>query len=163
MDLTSWILKILGIIVLTFISDLIIPNGKTTKTIKGVLAFISVMIIASPLANINFENLNLNLSSDKENIISDSELSDTIYEIRYDFFENNLNEFLELNGINESEIIITAQNNDSFLYIENLTIKLDKTVIKEINDNNINLERLKSLISTEYNIGIEKITFYECI
>jgi len=29
----------------------------------------------------------------------------------------------------------------------------------DINDNNINLERLKSLISTEYNIGIEKITF----
>ena len=49
MNLSSWVLTIVGMVVLSVIGDIILPQGKISKTVKGVFAFITVLVIASPL------------------------------------------------------------------------------------------------------------------
>ena len=43
MNLSAWVLSIVGIVVLTLMVDIIIPEGKTGKYIKGV--FLSLIHI----------------------------------------------------------------------------------------------------------------------
>ena len=52
MNLSAWVLSIVGIVVLTLMVDIIIPEGKTGKYIKGVFAMLTVFVIAMPLPKI---------------------------------------------------------------------------------------------------------------
>ena len=52
MNLSAWVLSIVGIVVLTLMVDIIIPERKTGKYIKGVFAMLTVFVIAMPLPKI---------------------------------------------------------------------------------------------------------------
>lgn len=57
MNLSAWVLSIVGIVVLTLMVDIIIPEGKTGKYIKGVFAMLTVFVIAMPLPKFSIRSL----------------------------------------------------------------------------------------------------------
>lgn len=157
MNLTTWVMNILGMIALSLITETIVPTGKTSKIIKGVLSFITVLVIATPLGNI------LNKEITTENFFSsyttsyNKELSDTIYDKRYDLTRNELYSFIEENGIYNAEITIYAKNIDTFLDIEKIIIYMDKAVIKKEEKNKIDLDELVVNIAKMMSIEKEQI------
>lgn len=157
MNLTTWVMNILGMIALSLITETIVPTGKTSKIIKGVLSFITVLVIATPLGNI------LNKEITRENFFSsyttsyNKELSDTIYDKRYDLTRNELYSFIEENGIYNAEITIYAKNIDTFLDIEKIIIYMDKAVIKKEEKNKIDLDELVVNIAKMMSIEKEQI------
>ena len=50
--MSAWIISLLGTVVITLISDVILPQGQTNKYIKTVLSVIIVCAIVFPLANL---------------------------------------------------------------------------------------------------------------
>lgn len=45
----AWLLKITGVIALSTLSSLLIPNGQTKKYVKGIFALITLFVLVSPL------------------------------------------------------------------------------------------------------------------
>lgn len=50
-DISIWILSIAGVIVLSVVVDLVMPNGSTSKFIKNIFAFVIVIVIISPIVS----------------------------------------------------------------------------------------------------------------
>ena len=48
-SISAWVLSVAGISVLGVLIDLILPSGQTRKYVKGVFAFIVVLVIITPL------------------------------------------------------------------------------------------------------------------
>ena len=46
---SAWILSITGIILVSLVVEIILPNGKTNNLIKSIVSIFSVLIIISPL------------------------------------------------------------------------------------------------------------------
>ena len=72
--LSSWIISIAGIICISVIIELILPEGNMNKYIKGILSFIIVLVIIMPLpkllkTEVNFDKIfdyNKNISVDED-------------------------------------------------------------------------------------------------
>lgn len=54
--LTSWVLSVVGIVIVGVLIDLILPDGQMNKYIKGIFGIITVFVIVSPITQIlNYE------------------------------------------------------------------------------------------------------------
>lgn len=60
--MSSWILSIVGIVFMGIIIDIISPNGKTNKFIKGIFSIFMLFTFLSPIKSIinNFSNTTFN-------------------------------------------------------------------------------------------------------
>lgn len=157
MNLTSWILSIVGMIVLSVLADIIIPTGQTSKVIKGVLAFITVLVIASPLPTLFDGTIDVSSYFTDKEYSMDLDLSNTIFEIRLKTMEEQLKKSLEEHGVFNCEVVIIAQEDETFLKIEKITINLDNAVIKEINGNKIDVERIIEVVADVAGVSIKQV------
>ena len=53
----AWLLKITGVIALSTLSSLLIPNGQTKKYVKGIFALITLFVLVSPLPKLLNDHL----------------------------------------------------------------------------------------------------------
>jgi len=159
MDLTSWVLKIVGIISLTVITEIIIPHSKTQKIIKGVMAFITVLVIATPIVAIFNGDIETNFTNNDKEYSYNEELSSTIFDIRYKTALEELKTILLENDVVDATIELNAKNNETFLEIENIKINLDNAVILNKDKNTIDLEELIELIAKKFNVSNERVIF----
>ena len=145
--LSSWVLSIVGVVVLSVVVEMIIPNGKTAKTIKGVMAFITVLIIASPLTILFDETIDVfDYSVEIEDSLNE-ELFDTIYNIRVKSLEKDILKVLTERGVEGIKLEIHAINDETFLDVEKIIVNLDNAVIKEIEGNKIDVEAIRVVIA----------------
>ncbi|MDR3263531.1 MAG: stage III sporulation protein AF [Clostridiales bacterium] len=56
----SWIISIAGIMVLTVLLDIILPEGQTNKYIKGIFSVIVVIVVITPFADIFKNGIDIN-------------------------------------------------------------------------------------------------------
>lgn len=157
MNLTSWVLSIVGMIVISVVAEIIIPMGQTSKVIKGVMAFITVLVIASPLPKLFDGSIDVSKYFDNEDYFIGEELSNTIFNIRLEMTENQLKKSLEERGLSNFKIAIVAQNDETFLLIEKIMINLDNAVIKEINGNKIDVETIIMVVADIVGITREQV------
>lgn len=157
MNLTSWVLSIVGMIIISVIAEIIIPMGQTSKVIKGVMAFIVVLVIASPLPNLFSGSIDVSKYFDNEDYSINEDLSNTIFDIRLEMTETQLKNSLEERGVSNIEIVIIAQNDETFLLIEKIAINLDNAVIKEINGNKIDVETIITIVAEVAGITQEQV------
>ena len=77
-NLSNWILSIAGIVCLSVIVELILPEGQMNKYIKGVFSFIIVLVIIMPIPNLLKKEYNFSEILD-ENVFEVDE--DYLYQI----------------------------------------------------------------------------------
>lgn len=75
----AWIISITGVICLGILLDIVLPDGKTTKYIRGAFSLIVILVIVSPLPslmkkewNFSFDDSAFSASEiDEESVVSD--------------------------------------------------------------------------------------------
>lgn len=163
MGLSGWVMSIVGMVVLSVVGDIILPSGKISKTIKGVFAFITVLVIASPLPkffNGDFEIFSSLVGNGEYSL--DGNISQTIYDMRVKQAYSQVGTALETLGVFNTEITIVSENNDTFPLIEKIIINLDNAVINETEDNIITSERIRQVVAESASVDKEKVVvFYE--
>ena len=97
----AWLLKITGVIALSALSSLLIPNGQTKKYVRGIFALITLFVLVSPLPKL--------LKSDFSGFpnafdtVSELEIDETfLYGVAtnaYKTQERNIEKFLKEKGI----------------------------------------------------------------
>lgn len=129
MDLTAWIMSIVGVAVLTLLVDILVPEGETSKYIKSVFAILTVLIIASPLPKLfSSEFVFEDFFGETEAAYVDYDYAERLNERRIEFLENKVAEVLSDKKF-ECRVTIDARFDKGKMIIERIKIKTQKSVI----------------------------------
>lgn len=158
----AWLLKITGVIALSTLSSLLIPNGQTKKYVKGIFALITLFVLVSPLPKL--------LKSDFSGFpnafdnVSELEIDETfLYGVAtnaYKTQERNIEKFLKEKGIGAKvKFVVKSETSSEIDYVN--VILSDKSFERD-KSNNIDIGALKSEISKFSGVPKDKLrVFYE--
>lgn len=139
--MTGWLLGLIGVIFLGVLFDLIYPSGKTNAFCKSIFGVISVIMIISPILNIDFENIS-------EEDLTDTAIIETINNARIDALKSQIVSHLSIKGIDgvDVEIDINVENND--FEVENIYVDTTNLVLTE---NLTNINKYEVISNEVYN------------
>ena len=130
-SISAWVLSVAGISVLGVLVELILPNGQTKKYIKGVFAFVVVLIIIMPLPKL------LRREFKAEDIFKEDAViiqDDFVYEINRNRLVK-IEEMIELDlkekNISGVEIRLNANIFTSDMVIDSVFVDLNNLVLTE--------------------------------
>ena len=118
--LSSYLLSVVGVVLLTVLIDLILPDGKINKYVKSVVAIVVVAVIISPVAKLvksdfDFSNLFTNSSYQVDEVIL-NELTNQNLQNYQSEWESNL-EKLGYSGVHISIACAEKNGNQIIKYI----------------------------------------------
>ena len=158
----EWLLKITGVIALSTLSSLLIPNGQTKKYVKGIFALITLFVLVSPLPKL--------LKSDFSGFpnafdnVSELEIDETfLYGVAtnaYKTQERNIEKFLKEKGIEAKvKFVVKSETSSEIDYVN--VILSDKSFERD-KSNSIDIGALKNEISKFSGVPEDKLrVFYE--
>lgn len=158
----AWLLKITGVIALSTLSSLLIPNGQTKKYVKGIFALITLFVLVSPLPKL--------LKSDFSGFpnafdtASELEIDETfLYGVTtnaYKTQERNIEKFLKEKGIEAKvKFVVKSETSSEIDYVN--VILSDKSFERD-KSNSIDIGALKNEISKFSGVPEDKLrVFYE--
>lgn len=158
----AWLLKITGVIALSTLSSLLIPNGQTKKYVKGIFALITLFVLVSPLPKL--------LKSDFSGFpnafdtVSELEIDETfLYGVAtnaYKTQERNIEKFLKEKGIDAKvKFVVKSETSSEIDYVN--VILSDKSFERD-KSNSIDIGALKNEISKFSGVPEDKLrVFYE--
>ena len=161
-DMGAWLMKITGVIALSTLSSLLIPNGQTKKYVKGIFALITLFVLVSPLPKL--------LKSDFSGFpnafdtVSELEIDETfLYGVAtnaYKTQERNIEKFLKEKGIEAKvKFVVKSETSSEIDYVN--VILSDKSFERD-KSNSIDIGALKSEISKFSGVPEDKLrVFYE--
>lgn len=157
--MSSYVLSILGVVLLGIIIDVIIPSGNINKYIKSIFSIFIIAVIISPV--VKFISNKNDFKLDYDNYQIDQELVEYIYKKRVNNEQTKIEEYFTNEGFCNIDIIINFSiKNNEIEYIscdvnlQNLVISADKQHINKY-------EFIKSVICDYTNLTEEEILIYE--
>ena len=153
----KWVISIIGIIIITVLAEIIIPDGKTNKLIKFILTFVFAVVLISPLKNIKSLDFSAFSLSEEGIMPMDENLLNYIKDSKTRALERSLVSALEEKGVAGAEASIVSGYTEYELTIENVTVNLKKYVINggSMNINIINT--VKQTAESTLNIPTDKV------
>ena len=153
---SSWVLSLVGVVIITAIVEIILPESNIGKYVKGILALFTIFIMISPVTSVNIGDL-FN-SEEYETLIDDDFLTGVNVE-RVNFYKTQIIEKLNKNGIDKVVINIDWETNNGVLKINNVFVNLCDMVINN-NDKNIDIyNNIKKIIISVVDVKVEDIIF----
>lgn len=158
----AWLLKITGVIALSALSSLLIPNGQTKKYVRGIFALITLFVLVSPLPKL--------LKSDFSGFpnafdtASELEIDETfLYGVAtnaYKTQERNIEKFLKEKGIEAKVKFVVKSETSSEIDYVNVILSLKSS--ERDKSNNIDIGVLRSDLSAYLRLPENKLRiFYE--
>ena len=131
-DISSWIMSIAGIICISVIVELILPEGQMNRYIKAIFSFIVILVIILPIpkllnSNIDFSNIfgydnNLNVDEDY------------LYQLNLDkvnSYKEDIEKEIESHGYKNVSIYINCDIFENKMEFKSITVDLTSLVITE--------------------------------
>ena len=158
----AWLLKITGVIALSTLSSLLIPNGQTKKYVKGIFALITLFVLVSPLPKLlksDFSGFPNAFDTAGELEIDETFLHGVATNA-YKTQERNIEKFLKENGIEAKvKFVVKSETSSEIDYVN--VILSDKSFERD-KSNSIDIGALKSEISKFSGVPEDKLrVFYE--
>ena len=102
---SACVLSITGIILVSLVVEIILPNGKTNNLIKSIVSIFSIFIIISPLKDFNINNFDIS-SIFNSQIVIDSAFINNRNEEKIKAYEKLIIDALTENGYLNVKITI---------------------------------------------------------
>ena len=145
-ELSNWILSIAGIICVSVIVELILPDGQMNRYIKGIFSFIIILVVIMPIPKL------LNRDFDFSNIFDNSGYeinSDYLYQVNLDKMNSVKNEIekqIEKRGYLNVVVSINCDIFDNSMQYKSIFVDLSDLVISGQAEHN-NISKIKKDIS----------------
>ena len=144
----TWIISVVGVILLSVLTDVLLPEGQMNKYVKGIFSILLIFVIIAPLADFLRKDIEISdlLNFDMESggiVVEKSEIVE---------MEESLRTDLETLGIQcEKVVIFSRENNINTIVGVNVFLKekkeeMDVDMIRKIIANKINIEQEKIFI-----------------
>ncbi|MBQ8444199.1 MAG: stage III sporulation protein AF [Clostridia bacterium] len=129
-EISSWILSIAGVVCLSILIELILPDGQMNKYIKGIFSFVIVFVIISPiprLLNVDYDFSNV---FNYENTFSLDE--NYLYQLNLDklnLLQEEIQQDISNYGYQNVEVYINGSIFDNGMEIKSVYVDLSSLVI----------------------------------
>ncbi|MCI5797469.1 MAG: stage III sporulation protein AF [Firmicutes bacterium] len=152
-SISSWILSIAGISVIGVLVELVLPNGQTKKYVKGVFAFVVVMVIITPLPKLLGNDFQVDDIFEEDAIIIQEDFVYQINRDRLEKIEEMIEGDLKDEGLENVQVKINANIFTNEMTIDAVFVDLSNLVITEKgehkNTNEIIINSILKYVSVE--------------
>ncbi len=162
--LSGWILSIAGVICISVIVELVMPDGQMNSYIKKILSFIIVLVIILPLPKLLKTEIDLNNIFDySENIEVDE---DYLYQLnlnKINIAKDDIETKIKSHGYNNVFVYVNADIFQNNMRFKSITVDLSGLVISGNSEHN-DITKIKKDISkiiTEYVTIDEEAIIYD--
>lgn len=145
-DISTWIMSIAGIICLSVIVELMLPDGQMNRYIKGIFSFVIILVIIMPIPNLIGKEINFSNIFDYDNVAVDE---DYIYQLNLDkinIVRDEIENDIQLHGYENVKIYIDCDIFDNAMKFESTTVDITNLVISE-NAEHKNIAKIKDDIT----------------
>ncbi len=145
--LSSWIMSIAGVICLSVIVELVLPDGQMNRYIKGTFSFIIILVIIMPVPKLLGQQLNTSDILNYEEITIDD---DYIYQLNLDKINSlqaNIEEDILKRGYENVRVYISCDIFGNSLSFESITVDINNLVITDNAEHN-NITKIKQDITS---------------
>ncbi len=156
--MTSWIAKLVAVIILTSCCEMILPTGKTKSACITVLTLICLVVMVDPIFKIR--DYNLDFSEILPSVQVDQTYLDTTNEYYANILENEVSLLLLKNGVKIKECNILGNIESGEFIIKKITVKFDKIVISGKDEHIITIEEIKQLLVSSLKIDKDNVFVY---
>jgi len=160
-SISAWLLSIVGIILISVIIEIIMPEGQTNKYIKGVLALFTVFVIVLPLPQLNISQINFNnwfnggtASQVDENFV------ESVNEQKLAQYKSIIENTLYENGYLGVTVTVEADTSKSNMTISDVVVDLRLLVLTSEQLNIDKYTKITAIITALINIEEDKIIYY---
>lgn len=156
MSVSSWILSIAGIVIVSVLVELVMPEGQMNKYIKSVFSFIIVLVIILPLPKILNKEINLSSQIAYEEIKIQDNYIYNVNLSKISTLTKDINNDLIKQGYNNINLSISANLNDEKMEYRAIYVNLRNLVISDENKhkNIIEIkEEIKEIIKKYLTLG----------
>ncbi len=160
-NMKSWVASIVVNVFIFSIISLILPEGKTSKTIKTALSTLLILVVLQPFLNLNLQKIDFDSFFESEYAVQTSYL-DFVNEKSVTIYEKNCEEIIEKYGISEYKVnIIYDVNDNNEILFKKIQINLKNSVINS-DESNINIiAGIKTAIQNYLSVSEGQIEIYE--
>lgn len=159
--LSTYLLSILGVILLFVIIELILPNGSSAKYIRSILGVFLIFVIVAPLGkikNLDFNDILLGRSAQ--------------YQLDYDYLykaqleqadklQVEIKNLLEKQGLEGVSVLVNIQKDSPKMQIKSIFVDLSQTVISKKEQHIINYTTIMDIVSKYASIEKDKVVINE--
>ena len=157
-SVSSWLLSIVGIIIIGSLIEIILPNSNLSKYIKSIFAFIVIFVIISPIISLIKDDISLDANYD--NYINNDFIS-SLNEDKINFLEKNIEMLCNAYGLKNVKVQIMSNQVENELILDTVQVFLYDLVIDENIEHIDKYQVLEDIIKANLKIEKEKIVFYE--
>lgn len=151
--MSSWLLSITGVIFLGVLFDLIYPNGKTNTLCKTIFGIVAVVVMITPILNIDLDKLTLGGSVNQQ-------LINNLEEAKIQSIKTRIDTHLKSCGISGVIVKIDIILSEDEFFIDKIYLDTTNLVLTE-NVTNINkYEVIIKEVSGLLKIDAERIIVY---
>lgn len=131
-DISTWILSIAGIICISVIVELILPEGQMNKYIKGIFSFIVILVIIMPIPKLIGSNFDFSNILNYENSVNVDE--DYIYQLnlnKLNLLKEDIESEINKYGYENVSVYINCNIFENKMNFKSITVDLNSLVISE--------------------------------
>lgn len=158
-ELSAWILSIAGVVVLGVLVDLIVPEGRTQKYIKGIFGIVTVFVIVAPLPSLIKADLKFDFSGGAGSVVDGSYIYSE-YKRKVGVMEDAAALELKKEGYAGAAVSITVDSYTENMTVLNVYVNIRDAVIAEDKRHIDKYSEVKRIVSEYLNVGGEKIIVY---
>lgn len=132
MSVGSYVLSIVGIVLLGVLIDVIMPDGEMNKYIKGVFSLLALFIIISPVQKLFNNNFDFNnIFYDNKAVETDSDFLDATKKQIKNQLERSLMARYKNAGFDNIKVEIKCDMSNNVLDIKKVMIDISNLVMSE--------------------------------
>ena len=136
-DVSSWVLSIAGVICISVLIELIMPDGQMNRYIKNIFSFIIVLVIILPLPKMLQKEYNYENIFGVENSVKVDE--EYLYQINLDklnLLKSNIEKEIYKNGYQNVSVYINSNIFESQMKVKSISVDLESLVISKNAEHN---------------------------
>ncbi len=156
--ISGWVLSIVGVVIITVVVEIIMPEGNISKYIKGFLVIFTVFIMVSPITNISIADI---FSENDFSISLDDTFLQQVNEEKAIEYGEIIKDKLVAGGYDGINIDVCIDNSKTEMKITAIFVDLSKVVLNPKNENIDIYNNIKSVIKSVVTIDAEDIIFNE--
>ena len=158
----SYILSVIGIVFVSVLIEIILPNGQTAKYIKGIFSIFVVFVLINPVINFFKKDFDISRYIITDGVSVDKKLLKNLYKNQIIATEQDIVNTLEANGYSGVIVNLEYEIVEEKIKISKAKINLDKLVISSQNENINKYQFIRQVVTENFNILEEDVVFEWC-
>ncbi len=153
----DWALKLILTCFIITLFNILLPNGKTGKSIKTTFSFLLILMMFEPLSSIKGFNFNFDQLINVNNVNYQSDYIDYFNSKLIEKYKSDCKSIIESFEVDNVSCELVYSTNDTKINVENVILNFQNAVFNSDKDHIVIIENIKELISQYFSIDSKYI------